>query len=99
MEGIRSQTTAFNSLKSRPIMLNRPFRSVADIGYVFRGMPWKGLDLFTSRSGDSALLDLFCVQEPAVSASAAHPPAEAGKLNLNSRQKPSLRPHSRSDQI
>lgn len=79
---------SFNSLNSRPIMLNRPFRSVADIGYVFRGMPWKGLDLFTSRSGDSALLDLFCVQEPAVSASAAHPPAEAGKLNLNSRQKP-----------
>jgi len=79
---------SFSSLHSRPIMLNRPFRSVADIGYVFRGMPWKGVDFFTSKSGDSALLDLFCVQEPATTASREYPPVEAGKLNLNSRQAP-----------
>lgn len=70
---------------SRPVMLNRPFRSVAEMGYAFRGMPWKSLDFCTANSGDAALLDLFCLQES---------PADsviAGILNLNTRQQPVLK--------
>ena len=32
------------NLASRPIILNRPFRSVADLGYAFRGTPWRNID-------------------------------------------------------
>lgn len=79
----------FNSLNSRPIILNRTFRSAAEMGYASRGMPWKELDFFTAESGDAALLDLFCIVEPATpnSNSAVYPTVEAGKLNLNTRQK------------
>ncbi len=48
---------------SRPIILNRPFRSVAELGYVFRDTPCRSLDLFTENSGDSNLLDFFCIDE------------------------------------
>lgn len=48
---------------SRPVILNRPFRSVAELGYAFRGMPWKQLDFWTPESGDAALLDVFCISE------------------------------------
>lgn len=47
----------------RPIILNRPFRSVAELGYVFRDQPFKTLDFFSDKSADGALLDLFCVGE------------------------------------
>ena len=47
--------------QNRPVILNRPFKSVAELGYSFRDQPWKTLDLFTSDSGDSGLLDLFTV--------------------------------------
>lgn len=61
----------------RPIVLNRPFTSVGDLGYVFRDLPFKTLDLFSAESADAALLDLFCVKESA--------PVAAGKLSLNCR--------------
>lgn len=48
---------------SRPIILNRAFRSVAELGYVFRDTPCRSLDLFTENSGDSNLLDFFCIDE------------------------------------
>ena len=48
---------------TRPIILNRPFQSVGEMGYAFRDMPWKSLDFFSERSGDSALLDVFCIAE------------------------------------
>ena len=64
---------------NRPIVLNRPFRTVGELGYTFRGGPWKTLDFFSSNSGDSALLDVFCINEP--------PPSglSAGVINLNTR--------------
>jgi hypothetical protein len=68
--------------QSRPILLHRPFRSVGEMSYAFRGTPWKHIDFFTPESGDSAMLDFFCVNEP---------PADgivAGKFNLNTRQAP-----------
>lgn len=65
-----------------PIILNRPFRSVAELGYAFRDLPWRSVDLFSDRSADAGLLDVFSVvDEPAV---------VAGHVNLNTRQTPPL---------
>ena len=65
---------------SRPIILNRPFRSVAELGYVFRDQPFKQLDFFTPSSGDSALLDTFCIKEDQTTDGVV-----VGKANLNTR--------------
>jgi hypothetical protein len=74
-----------NNTPSRPIILNRPFRSVGELGYVFRGTPWKSLDFFTPESGDAALLDVFCIEEPSRGG------ITAGRVNLNTRQWPVLK--------
>jgi len=51
----------------RPVVLQRPYQSVAELGYVFRDVPWQTLDFFNDKGGDAALLDLFSVTEqPAV---------------------------------
>lgn len=64
--------------QSRPVILQRPFKSVAELGYVFRDSPWKTLNFFDENSGDGALLDLFSVSDEA--------PITAHRMNLNSRQ-------------
>jgi len=69
---------------SRPIILNRPFRSVSELGYVFKDTPWKNLDFYTPETGDAALLDLFCINEP-------QSVMTAGRINLNTRQAPVLK--------
>ncbi len=69
--------------QSRPMILHRPFRSVAELGYVFRDIPWKNLDFFTQESGDGGLLDIFCIHDSSNAAGLM-----AGKVNLNSRQAP-----------
>jgi len=66
--------------QSRPIVLNRPFQSVAELGHVFSGTPWKNLNFFTPESGDGGLLDVFCISETNPSAMVA------GKVNLNTQQ-------------
>jgi hypothetical protein len=63
----------------RPLILNRPFRSVGELGYAFRDLPFKSLDFFTANSADAALLDVFCVNESSVSG------VTAGVINPNSR--------------
>ena len=73
-------TDAVEGRASRPIILNRPFLSVADLGSVFRDLPWKQLDFFTPESGDSALLESFCIKEDQTTDAVL-----AGKLNLNTR--------------
>ena len=70
--------------QSRPLLLNRPFHSVAEMSYAFTGTPWKQLDFFTPESGDTGLLDAFCLTEPPTTA------LVAGKVNLNTRQAPVL---------
>jgi len=83
----RGAPLAPGALSKRPIMLNRPFRNVAELGYVSRDLPWKSLDFFSATSADGALLDLFTV-----GGGGAGPPATletvpavtAGKVNLNS---------------
>ncbi len=68
---------------SRPVVLNRPFRSVTELGYVLRDQPWKQLDFFSPESGDAALLDMFCLYEPADSEA---DPIVAGRVNLNTKR-------------
>jgi len=60
--------------EARPIFLNRPFRSVAELGSVFRDIPWKSLDLFSPDSPDRRLLDVFSVEDRAT---------VTGKINPN----------------
>jgi len=75
-------STPYNTSDYRPIILNRPFQNVAELGYVFRDLPWKTLDLFTEKSADAGLLDVFSIaDEPAMT---------AGRINLNTRQTPAL---------
>ena len=66
-------------------MLNRPFRTVAELGHVFSDTPWRNLDFTTPESGSSALLDVFCIND-------TNDPGGlvAGKVNLNTRQAPVL---------
>ena len=79
------QADAAKGLASRPLMLDRPFRSVGEMGYAFRDLPYKSLDFFTANSGDAALLDTFCLNESPASG------VTAGVLNLNTRQQPVLK--------
>ncbi|HEX4084922.1 MAG TPA: hypothetical protein VHY22_08430 [Chthoniobacteraceae bacterium] len=70
---------------SRPMVLNRPFQSVAELGYVFSGTPWKNIDFFTPESGNAALLDVFCINDSSDSQEMV-----SGKVDLNTRQAPVL---------
>jgi hypothetical protein len=70
-------------------MLHRPFRSVAELGYVFSGTPWKNIDFFTPQSGDAALLDVFTAYETPVAPPNTNP-LIAGVVDLNTRQAPVL---------
>jgi hypothetical protein len=72
--------------ESRPMILNRPFRSVGELGYTFAGTPWKNLDFGSPESGDSALLDVFSINDTADSDGLI-----AGRVDLNTRQVPVLR--------
>jgi len=67
---------------AQPVVLNRPFESVAEMGYAFRGQPWKSIDFFSSTSADLALLDAFTTYEA--------PLLLGGQLNVNTVQAPVL---------
>jgi len=67
----------------RPVILDRPFRSVAELGFAFRDLPYKSLDFWSSTSADSALLDLFAITD--------QPVTVAGQINLNNAPAPVLR--------
>ena len=83
----------------RPLVLNRPFRSVGELGYVFRDDPWKSLNFISASapattpvpptSADAALLDIFCVG-PVPATAAPTPRAVAGKVNINAASVPVL---------
>jgi hypothetical protein len=59
--------------EARPHVLNRPFRSVAEMGHAFRDEPWKSLDFHKDTSPDSGLLDLFTLSESAERAGVLNP--------------------------
>lgn len=66
-----------NDSPKRPVILQRPFRNVAELGHVFRDQPWKSLNLSHESSPDLALLDLFSIGE-------IEPEGVAGKVGANS---------------
>ena len=83
------------SMDYHPIMLNRPFRNVAELGYAFRDLPWKTLDFFTDKSADAGLLDIFTINDGAPLFDTSNPPNIIGmapptiaatSVNLNSTQ-------------
>jgi hypothetical protein len=86
-ELVASYSTAKNpdQSESRPIILHRPYRSVAELGYVFSGTPWRNIDFFTPESGYSAILDAFCISDDTRSDAVS-----AGVVDLNTRQAPVL---------
>jgi hypothetical protein len=75
-----------NEYLGRPVVLNRPFRSVSELGVVFTGTPWRNLDFTVPESGANPLLDLFCLNDTSDSRAMV-----AGRVNLNTRQVPVLR--------
>jgi hypothetical protein len=75
--------TANAEAASRPIILHRPFQSVAELGTVFSGTPWRNIDFSTPESGYSALLDVFSVGDTDDPNGMV-----AGRLDLNTRQSP-----------
>jgi len=77
---------AANEYLGRPVVLNRPFRSVSELGVVFSGTPWRNLDFTTPESGAAPLLDLFCLNDTSDSRAMVE-----GRVNLNTRQIPVLR--------
>jgi hypothetical protein len=69
-------------------MMNRPFRSVGEMGYAFRDQPFRTLSFSwapTSPNPDAGLLDLFSVNDYSDSSG-----TRGGVVNLNSRQAPAL---------
>jgi hypothetical protein len=87
------------STSYRPIILNRPFRNVAELGYAFRDLPWKTLDFFTDKSADAGLLDIFTVNDGSQVLDSngnivgmAPPTTVAGQISLNANQAADLQP-------
>jgi hypothetical protein len=62
---------------AQPVMLNRPFTSVAEMGYAFRDDPWRTLNFSSVDSADGGLIDLFCLNENDAS-------TRAGVIDINS---------------
>jgi hypothetical protein len=83
VSGSSTYTPATSQSQARPIILHRPYRTVAELGYVFSNTPWKNIDFAQPESPYSALLDLFCINED------YRPDAvEAGRVDLNGKQAP-----------
>jgi hypothetical protein len=92
-------STPYNTSVYQPLILNRPLRNVAELGYAFRDLPWKTLDFFSDKSADAGLLDIFCIHDgPQVLDSSgnvigmAPPTTVAGKVSSNGTQAADLQP-------
>jgi hypothetical protein len=69
----------------RPLRLDRPFRSVAELGYVFRDDAWKTLNFISANSADSGLLDIFYIgSSPSTAKNLPPPDVIAARMNINS---------------
>jgi hypothetical protein len=87
-------STPYNTPSYQPIVLNRPFRNVAELGYAFRDLPWKTLDFSSDKSADAGLLDIFTVNDgPALfdangnfTGMGAVPTMTTGSVNVNTTQ-------------
>jgi Tfp pilus assembly protein PilX len=69
----------------RPVMMNRPFRSVGEMGYAFRDQPFRTLSFSSANSPDAGLLDLFTTNDYSDASG-----MRGGVISLNSRQAPAL---------
>ena len=79
---------AANADPLRPVMMNRPFRSVGEMAYAFRDQPFRTLSFSwapTSPNPDAGLLALFSVNDYTDSSG-----TRGGVITLNSRQAPAL---------
>ncbi len=86
----------------RPVMMNRPFRSVGEMGYAFRDQPFRTISFSSTSSPDAGLLDLFTTvaygatptPSPTPSITPTYPTPTAtprgGVISLNSLQAPAL---------
>jgi hypothetical protein len=72
----------------RPVILNRPFRNVGELGYTFRDEPFKSLDFFSTASADAALLDVFSITDEAKVANNGLNSVVAGQVDLNNAPLP-----------
>jgi|GEM_PF-1179699 len=75
----------------RPVILNRPFRSTGELGYVFRDLPFKSLDFFTTSSADAALLDAFSLSDQTRIVGNQLNSVIAGQINVSNAPYPALR--------
>lgn len=66
-----------NENSSRPKVLDRPFNSVAELGYVFRDGAWKTLNFSGTDSADAGLLDAFSVSDESI---------RSGRPSINTRR-------------
>lgn len=80
------------SLDGRPRILNRPFRSVGELAYAFRGTPWRDIDFLHPSSPDAGLLDVFSLYENPDEDAADYKktPIVSGRVNINSANKETL---------
>jgi len=77
----------------RPVMMNRPFRSVGEMAYAFRDQPFRTLSFSLSNSPDAGLLDLFTTNDYTLAPTptpTGTPAMRAGVISLNSAQSPAL---------
>ena len=75
----------------RPVMMNRPFRSVGEMGYAFRDQPFRTLSFSSTNSPDAGLLDIFTTNDYSNPSPTPTPSAmRAGVISLNSRQASAL---------
>jgi hypothetical protein len=66
---------------TNPVIMERPYASVGELGYVFRDQPWRSLDFVSGAgSADKAMLDTFSAY-PVPSSG-----MRAGVVSLNTRQ-------------
>ena len=54
--GNTGKLTAGESMAGRPMVINRPFRAVAELAYAFRGTPWRDIDFLTATSPDAGFV-------------------------------------------
>ena len=71
---------ATSNIAARPIILNRPFLSVGELGYTFSSEEWRSLDFSSAVSGDAGLLDLFSIND---TENANQQSMISGVLNIN----------------
>jgi hypothetical protein len=86
----------------RPIVMNRPFRSVGEMGYAFRDQPFRTLSFSSTNNPDAGLLDLFTTNAAGPTPTPTPTPTVApitptptpsprsGVINLNSLQAPAI---------